>query len=236
MNQAACNVLTARLETQRAMCDTSGEELLRRFRTREELEIQTVQQQTRKRPLEREEDQEQEEQEDRDLEYEGETIGVEHRRKMRRALRKELRVFLEEEQKASEAGISLDEDLYMERCYDDHGQEPEEEMTSEMGKKNVEKWLEILLEKAAENSPRITEERGNEEREIIRSLPEKERVERRVMIARPDSPRSSRASVPPSPLNLKKGNDSPRGSRVSFPSSPLIRKGIDCILKKARRI
>ncbi|CAA6672701.1 unnamed protein product [Spirodela intermedia] len=236
LNQAACSALAARLEAQKAMCDTSEKELLKRFKVREELERQIVpdcdeQQQTRKRADDGRGDV---------------SIGLTHssRRKMRRALRKELRVFLEEEQKASEAGISIDEDIYMERC-SAHGDEPEEEeeeqRMSQIGKRNVEKWLQMLLEKSEnQGSPtpppppenrtdeivihhrlnsgeslqklRLTPKRDKGEEsagdvERSRSLVGNKRVERRVMIARPDSPRSSRVSFPSSPLNLRRTMD-----------------------------
>uniref|UniRef100_A0A1D1Z0F6 SWI5-dependent HO expression protein 3 n=1 Tax=Anthurium amnicola TaxID=1678845 RepID=A0A1D1Z0F6_9ARAE len=95
------------------------------------------------------------------------------RGKMRRAMRKELRVFLEEEQKASEAGLSFDGGIeeiespieYVKTANDElaadckpkrlaikesqgpHEPMDEEQMT-QLGKRNVETWLQMLLEKA----------------------------------------------------------------------------------------
>ncbi|XP_078428053.1 trichohyalin [Wolffia australiana] len=236
LNQAACGALVARLEAQKAMCDTSEKELMRREKLREEFEMQTTQRLARKRPWEEEEEGPKQETEEGEEEEEEE----EDERKIRSALRKELRVFLEEEQKASQAGLSFNEDMLMET---NEGEENEDK-TSELGRRNVEKWLQILLEKnELNNNPdkdveeeihqrnsvvedplrrkkfRLAPAEEKEKREVgekesCRSLPEK-RKEKRVMIARPDSPRSSRTSFADTPLILK--------------------KGIDCIIKKAIR-
>ncbi|KAL5758120.1 hypothetical protein ACOSP7_020731 [Xanthoceras sorbifolium] len=96
LNQAAANALMARLEAQKAICDAAEKELHKKFRQREEIEkqIRPEWEQTRKRT--RMDDTLFEERDSRTVLY---LPGI----RPRTPLHKELRVFLEEEQKASEA-------------------------------------------------------------------------------------------------------------------------------------
>ncbi|KAL5538503.1 hypothetical protein UlMin_045503 [Ulmus minor] len=106
LNQAATNALMARLEAQKAICDASEKELHKKYKHRDEIEkhIRPELEQARKRSR----------MNDTLVEERGERsqkpvlclpgIGT------RASLHKELRVFLEEEHKASEAGLSPSED------------------------------------------------------------------------------------------------------------------------------
>lgn len=102
LNQAATNALMARLEAQKAICDASEKELHKKYKIRDELEKQI-------RP----------EWEARKRSRMDDTIDEERGQKTvlylpairpKTPLHKELRVFLEEEHKASEAGLSLSEE------------------------------------------------------------------------------------------------------------------------------
>ncbi|KAJ7962913.1 Trichohyalin [Quillaja saponaria] len=103
LNQAASNALMARLEAQKAICDSAEKELHRKYKKRDELEkeIRPEWEQARKRS--RMDDTLFEERADQ-------PILCLPAIRPRTPLHKELRVFLEEEQKASEAGLSPKED------------------------------------------------------------------------------------------------------------------------------
>lgn len=94
LNQAATSALMARLEAQRAICDASGNELRRKFNQRDKLERQVRpcwEEQARKRSR---------------MDYALFEERNEDCVKGWTPLKKELRVLLEEEQRASEAGLS----------------------------------------------------------------------------------------------------------------------------------
>ncbi|XP_059644574.1 uncharacterized protein LOC132286282 [Cornus florida] len=135
LNQAASNALMARLEAQKTICDSSEKELHRRFRQRDELEKQIRPQWEQARKRSRMDDTFYEEKEDKTVLYlPGNKIRASSPKEMEDTvlnekddkpvlflpgtenvegmipLHKELRVFLEEEQKASEAGLSLNEE------------------------------------------------------------------------------------------------------------------------------
>lgn len=104
LNQAATNALMARLEAQRALCDSAEKELHRKYRQRDEIEkqIRPEWDQGRKR-----------------IRMDDSTFDDERNRKPvlclpgirpRTPFHKELRVFLEEEQRASEVGLSANEE------------------------------------------------------------------------------------------------------------------------------
>ncbi|XP_043726200.1 uncharacterized protein LOC122672776 [Telopea speciosissima] len=105
LNQAATSSLMARLEAQKAICDSSEKELHIKFKQRNEIEEQIRPQwdQARKRSR-MDDDTIFYEKDDETLLY---LPGISSRREY---LQKELRVFLDEEQKASEAGLSLNEE------------------------------------------------------------------------------------------------------------------------------
>lgn len=103
LNQAATSALMARLEAQRAQCDSSEKELRRKFKQRDEIEkqIRPVWELRKRSRM------------DETLLEEGRNESIRllcTRRTRTTPLTKELRKFLEEEQKASEAGLSLGED------------------------------------------------------------------------------------------------------------------------------
>ncbi|XP_015872226.3 uncharacterized protein LOC107409301 [Ziziphus jujuba] len=102
LNQAATNALMARLEAQKAICDTSEKELHKKYNLRDELEKQ-IRPEWEVRKRSRIGDTLVEERDHKSLLY---LPGI----KPKTPLHKELRAFLEEEQKASEAGLSLSEE------------------------------------------------------------------------------------------------------------------------------
>ncbi|GKV35634.1 hypothetical protein SLEP1_g43879 [Rubroshorea leprosula] len=103
LNQAATNALMARLEAQKEICDASEKELHKKFKQRDELEKQIRPEWGHARKRSRMDDTLFEGRDSRNVLY---LPGI----KPRTPLHKELRVFLEEEQKASDAGLSLNED------------------------------------------------------------------------------------------------------------------------------
>ncbi|KAK9266279.1 hypothetical protein L1049_001800 [Liquidambar formosana] len=130
LNQAAANALMARLEAQRAICDASEKELHRKFRQRDEIEKQIRPEWEQARKRSRMDDTLFEERDDKTLlclhgsrprtprsrmddasfdERDGKTVLSLPEMKPT-PIHKELRVFLEEEQKASEAALSLNEE------------------------------------------------------------------------------------------------------------------------------
>ena len=132
MNQAATNALMARLEAQKAICDSSEKELHRKFKQREELEKQVRPEGEHMRKRSRMDDLGfGEKDDDRTLIYLPVNTPRAHVEKeiddvllekgndrtvlylpgiKSTPLHKELRVFLAEEQKASEAALSLNEE------------------------------------------------------------------------------------------------------------------------------
>ncbi|KAH7652116.1 hypothetical protein IHE45_20G100900 [Dioscorea alata] len=96
LNQAATSTLMARLEAQREICDSSEQELNKRYNHRDEIEKQIRPRREHARKRSRTDDTLMEERNDELL-------------SMSNPLRKELRKFLEEEQKASEAGSCFTE-------------------------------------------------------------------------------------------------------------------------------
>ncbi|KAK9066078.1 hypothetical protein SSX86_015480 [Deinandra increscens subsp. villosa] len=206
LNQAASNSLMARLEAQKAMCDSSERELHKKFKQKDELEkqIRPDWDQTRKRsrkdhalirdenndqivlyqPLENEQDEEPivEQEKDENAVLCLPSASSEH---------KQLRVFLEEEHKASEAeieeitddtenGKSLQKWKMQEKSIeydirfptDDDLVEEDEESRKQRGKGNVEKWLQILLEKDGNNeqSTQIYDVDAKKTDEIIQKM------------------------------------------------------------------
>ncbi|PQQ21271.1 titin homolog [Prunus yedoensis var. nudiflora] len=99
LNQAASSALMARLEAQKAICDASEKELHKKYKQRDELETQIRPEWEQARKRSRMDDALAEERESKTVLYLPES-------KPRTVLHKELRVFLEEEQKASNAALS----------------------------------------------------------------------------------------------------------------------------------
>ncbi|GKA36849.1 hypothetical protein Tco_0723414 [Tanacetum coccineum] len=214
LNQAASNSLMARLEAQKAMCDSSERELHKKFQHRDELEKQTRpewEQQVRKRSrmdgvLCNENDDkivlyqqpetkpnnevkeatfEQEKDENTVLYLPG--VNSEH---------KQLRVFLEEEHKASEAEIEEEDETanaiengnkLQNMKIEENGvtydirfpvddylveEEEDEESRQQRGKGNIEKWLQMLTgeEEGMDQSTQLYDGNGNKTDEIIRKM------------------------------------------------------------------
>ncbi|XP_050136050.1 uncharacterized protein LOC126611712 [Malus sylvestris] len=103
LNQAASSALMARLEAQKAICDASEKELHKKYKQRDELETQIRPEWEQARKRSRMDDALAEERDSK-------MVLCLPATKPRTPLRKELRVFLEEEQKASDAALSQNED------------------------------------------------------------------------------------------------------------------------------
>ncbi|GMI73124.1 hypothetical protein like AT3G15550 [Hibiscus trionum] len=103
LNQAAANALMARLEAQKAICDASEKELHKKFKQRDEIEKQIRPELEHARKRSRMDDTFFEGQDSKTVLY---LPGI----RPITPSHKELRVFLEEEQKASAAGLSSNED------------------------------------------------------------------------------------------------------------------------------
>ncbi|KAK6264003.1 hypothetical protein QUC31_012123 [Theobroma cacao] len=103
LNQAAANALMARLEAQKAICDASEKELHKKFKQRDELEKQIRPEWEHARKRSRMDDTFLEGQDSKTVLY---LPGI----RPRTPSHKELRLFLEEEHKASVAGLSSNED------------------------------------------------------------------------------------------------------------------------------
>ncbi|OVA06542.1 hypothetical protein BVC80_1739g26 [Macleaya cordata] len=103
LNQAATSALMARLEAQKAICDSSEKDLHKKFKKRDEIETQIRPHWEQARKRSRIDDILSEERDDKNVLYLPEI-------RPRKPLQKELRLFLEEEQKASEASLSLIEE------------------------------------------------------------------------------------------------------------------------------
>ncbi|XP_074312598.1 uncharacterized protein LOC141648051 isoform X1 [Silene latifolia] len=194
LNQAATNTLMARLEAQIALSNSAEKELYLKFKQRDELEkqIRPKLEPARKRSR-TEDDAFLEEKEDRTLIYLPRIKSTKH-------LHKELRAFLEEEQKLSEAALSMIEEeentekLGIVERHDerenaglnisfpfskDNQVEEDEELRKKRGKSNVEKWMQMLLENTEgeeDLSPlKLAETPGTSSKtdEIIKMLNEK---------------------------------------------------------------
>ncbi|RZC53614.1 hypothetical protein C5167_012460 [Papaver somniferum] len=127
LNQAATAALMARLEAQKAICDTSEKDLHRKYKQRDEIETQIRPHPELARKRSRNDDFLSEERNENDV------IFIPEVRPWK-PLQKELRVFLEEEQKASEASLALME----EREREEHREELLKGNASEMrGQHNV---------------------------------------------------------------------------------------------------
>jgi hypothetical protein len=287
LNQAASNALMARLEAQRSICDTSENELRRKFKQRDELETQIKQFSDKPRKRSRTEDNNATFSEARqDLHS-----RFPSRRHGRKPPTKELRVFLEEEQRASEADegnfnlnknrirrfslvergstpvsdeletlsirdfndvkgkgpfvqeppYQLDMDKLRRRTIDSisvNEIEEEEDLghMNEIGRGNVDRWLQMLIDDSQEYP--LTEDitAPSEEINEIEKTKSESDLKQSEMIA-------SRKSFHVSEREEKKivelsRIESTRGFR-SLPSSPSsmflgMKKGVDCIGRKPK--
>ena len=122
LNQAAANALMARLEAQKAICDASEKELHKKFKQRDELEYQIRPEWEQGRKRSRMDDNLLFE--DRDNKAVMCLPGINPSNALSH---KELRVFLEEEQRASEAALSLIEERKQEEI---EVEEPTENVNS----------------------------------------------------------------------------------------------------------
>ncbi|XP_047058138.1 uncharacterized protein LOC124664734 [Lolium rigidum] len=104
LNQAATSTLMARLEAQRAMCDSSETELRKKYQHKDDLERQVKPFVDQARKRYRVDDEIQEERHCESARY------LPERRFRSSPLKQELRVFLEQDQRNSDAYVSLEED------------------------------------------------------------------------------------------------------------------------------
>lgn len=104
LNQAASTALMARLEAQKAICDASEKELHKKYKQKDEIEKQIRPEWEHARKRSRMDDTLLEEKDSKTVLY---LPGIKPRTT---PLHKELRVFLEEEQRASQAGLSSGEE------------------------------------------------------------------------------------------------------------------------------
>ncbi|KAJ4718248.1 trichohyalin [Melia azedarach] len=112
LNHAASNALMARLEAHKAICDSAEKELHKKFKLRDDIEKQIRPEWEQARKRSRMDDTLLEESDSRTVLY---LPGI----KPRTPIHKELRVFLEEEHKASEAGLSSNEERKCEEVKED---------------------------------------------------------------------------------------------------------------------
>ncbi|XP_054781375.1 uncharacterized protein LOC129288686 [Prosopis cineraria] len=177
LNLAATNALMARLEAQRAICDNAEKELHRRHKQRDEIEKQIRPEWDQGRKRIRIDD-------DSifDGERESKPVLCLPAIRPRTPLHKELRVFLEEEQRASEAGLSANEEQNQEeknqelKIPTEKLEEPKrssvalgEEISIEQklqklkikeGKESCESSFPVLQETETEENEHIRQERG----------------------------------------------------------------------------
>ncbi|XP_047057589.1 uncharacterized protein LOC124664021 [Lolium rigidum] len=104
LNQAATSTLMARLEAQRAMCDSSETELRKKYQHKDDLERQVKPFIDQARKRYRVDDEIPEEEQYESVRY------LPERRFRSSPLKQELRVFLEQDQRNSDAYVSLEED------------------------------------------------------------------------------------------------------------------------------
>ncbi|KAK1281715.1 hypothetical protein QJS10_CPB22g01026 [Acorus calamus] len=176
LNQAATNALMARLEAQKAICDSSERELHRRFRQRDEIEKQIRPSWEKARKRSRINDSMIEEMAHGEMRRR----SISQTRTSTPLAKKELRKFLEEELKESERdfeGEEIEDDERVKEltypdfienevlddelkkltfdqgwCHKTPCEQEDNEDRKERGKGNVEKWLQILLENTKEGS------------------------------------------------------------------------------------
>ncbi|XP_009762747.1 uncharacterized protein [Nicotiana sylvestris] len=150
LNQAAANALMARLEAQRAICDSAERELHKRFKYRDELEqqIRPEWDQTRKRSrMDEFPDEEGDEKtllclpgssSRAELEKDDQRVLCLPGMKSNDSMHKELRVFLDEEQKAYEGRLSLNGGQEKERQSDKAIVQAKDEDPTEEKIQNIE--------------------------------------------------------------------------------------------------
>ncbi|XP_027340689.1 trichohyalin [Abrus precatorius] len=145
LNQAATNALMARLEAQRALCDAAEKDLHKKYKQRDDIEKQIRPEWEQGRKRSRIDDFTFEE---RDIKP---ALYLPGPSRPRTPLHKELRVFLQEEQRASEAGLSANEEQKQE--------EKEEKLKMPTTNKTEEK-----LEEHTRSSVLLDEENSIEHR------------------------------------------------------------------------
>ncbi|XP_058780506.1 uncharacterized protein LOC131654101 [Vicia villosa] len=105
LNQAASNALTARLEAQRTICDNAEKEFHKKYKQKDDIEKQLRPEFEQGRKRFRMDDSAFEEERENNK-----TVFYLPRARPRTPFHKELRVLLDEEQRASEAGLSVNEE------------------------------------------------------------------------------------------------------------------------------
>ncbi|KAG4947900.1 hypothetical protein AAZX31_15G011400 [Glycine max] len=161
LNQAASNALMARLEAQRAICDAAEKDLHKKYKQRDDIEKQIRPEWEQGRKRSRIDDATYEERDSKPALY---LPGP----RPRTPLRKELRVFLEEEQRSSEVDLSANE----EQKREEKVEQKREEKVEQKQEEKVEK-----LKMPANNDP---EEKLEEHTRSSVALDEENSIEQRL--------------------------------------------------------
>ena len=130
LNQAASNALMARLEAQRAICDAAEKDLHKKYKQRDDIEKQIRPEWEQGRKRSRIDDATYEERDSKPALY---LPGP----RPRTPLRKELRVFLEEEQRSSEVDLSANEEQKREEKVEQKREEKVEQKQEEKVEKST---------------------------------------------------------------------------------------------------
>ncbi|KAL9266464.1 hypothetical protein AKJ16_DCAP23561 [Drosera capensis] len=166
LNQAATRALMATLEAQRALCDSAEKELYRKYKQRDDLELQVNPELEQGRKRSRGTDA---------IFEELDSMAIPSSSNLK--LRKELRVFLEEEeakeaQKMQLGKAAIEDQRENSKVHETgeaktlksdfffivgHEIEEDEECKQERGKGNVEKWLQMLLDNTLDGDEPYTE-------------------------------------------------------------------------------
>ncbi|KAL5056888.1 hypothetical protein RYX36_028492 [Vicia faba] len=142
LNQAASNALTARLEAQRSICDNAEKEFHKKYKQKDDIEKQLRPEFEQGRKRFRMDDSafEEERENNKTVFY---LAGV----RPRTPFHKELRVLLEEEQRASEAGLSANEEELKIEANNDKSEEKLEEHAKSFVALDEEKLIAQRLQK-----------------------------------------------------------------------------------------
>lgn len=142
LNQAASNALTARLEAQRTICDNAEQEFHKKYKQKDDIEKQLRPEFEQGRKRFRMDDSAFEEERENNK-----TVFYLPRARPRTPFHKELRVLLDEEQRASEAGISANEEELKIAANNDQSEQKVEEHIESFVALDEEKLIEQRLQK-----------------------------------------------------------------------------------------
>ncbi|CAH9056413.1 unnamed protein product [Cuscuta epithymum] len=184
LNLAASNSLMARLEAQRAICDSAEKELYLKYKQRDELEQQIRPEYEQKRKRSRMVEQNWHDDDDTPG-----TIVLYSPNKESKVeqTHKQLRVLLEEEQQHKTSAAAIEEEqleplkivqeedgikkvnLEFPICHESETEE-DEDIRKQRGKGNVEKWLQVLLESTNDATTASIDDHNNDKAGIVEIL------------------------------------------------------------------